>query len=169
MQSQILLFLALVAAAVVVLAVKKGAGGNLDLKYRQHPSLFSPAELSFYRVLDQVVADRNYIVFAKIRVADVLKPSSGLSRSNWGKLFAKISSKHFDFVIYDLSDFKPVVVVELDDSSHSRKDRVSRDRFLDEACLVAGLRMVRVKAKKGYALQEIDGLVFSSEGDAIEA
>ena len=75
----------LIAVAIVVLAViaallnqvlKRPAAGPRALPYVRIDNLFSPAERSFYGVLMQVIANR-YIVFGKIRLADLIKPQPG--------------------------------------------------------------------------------------------
>jgi very-short-patch-repair endonuclease len=53
--------------------------------------------------------------------------------------------------------------VELDDSSHDAEDRQSRDEFVDKALDSAGIKVVRVKAKRAYTLAEVEKLIMSIE------
>ena len=96
-----------------------------------------------------------FIVFAKVRVADALKPKRGMDRSSWQTAFNKISAKHFDFVICTSTHCRIVAVVELDDASHNSAKRVSRDEFLNGATEAAGLLLLRFKAKSSYSIQEV--------------
>lgn len=50
---------------------------------------------------------------------------------------------------------QPVCAVELDDKSHQRPERQDRDALVDSALAAAGLRMVRVSAKKSYNVEEL--------------
>ncbi|OKH44828.1 hypothetical protein NIES30_21600 [Phormidium tenue NIES-30] len=116
--------------------------------YSRQKSLFTKAELSFYRALQEATTDR-YQVLGKVRVADVLKPQTE-NRSDWQRAFNKISAKHFDFVLCDRDSLKVLAAVELDDSSHQRVDRVKRDDFLNQAVKSAGLPLIRFPVQTTY-------------------
>src|SRR5439155_10027860 len=64
----------------------------------------------------------------------------------------RIISKHVDFVLCDVDNVAPVLVIELDDSSHSENGRQDRDRFLNDAFASARLPMLRVSARRSYDL-----------------
>jgi hypothetical protein len=96
-------------------------GGHADeFSYEKRAPLFSPAERSFFGVLSQAVNDRA-VDFEKVRVADVLSPSKGMSRSNWQKAFNRISAKHFDYVICSPDTLSVLAVIELD--AQGRRNR----------------------------------------------
>lgn len=64
-----------------------------------------------------------------------------------------------DFVVCRAEDLRPVAALELDDSSHGRGGRGSRDAFKDAAFEAAGLPLRRervVGPGRGY---EVEGLV----------
>ena len=124
-----------------------------EADYRKREFL-SPAERSFLGVLSQA-ADDDWRVFAKVRIADVLTPAKGMSRSRWQSAFNAISAKHFDFLLCDPADCKPTLTVELDDKSHDKPSRRRRDRQVEAACASAGLRLIRVKAARTYQIAEI--------------
>lgn len=149
---------------VILLLIVVGAKHNKNKKekalaYERQSALFSPAERSFYGILDKVVGDR-FLVFGKVRVADVIKPKKGMSRSRWYTAFNKIKAKHFDFVLCNPDDLSVECVIELDDSSHNKKSRVDRDRFLDKACLSAGLTIHHFKARASYKTSAITSVIF---------
>lgn len=131
---------------------KESASSNYS--YRLQRLLLSNAERSFYGVLLQAVGEKS-IVFAKVRVADILSPQKGLDRSTWQRAFNAISAKHFDFIICDPKDCSVKLAVELDDSSHGSAKTQKRDNFLNRACESAGLPLLRIKAAKGYSIDEI--------------
>jgi hypothetical protein len=111
---------------------------------------FSVAERSFYEILRRLAFD--YTVFAKVRLADVVHVSKGSGA--WQSHFNRISSKHLDFLLCD-QNLAPVVAIEFDDSSHDEKDRQSRDDFVDQVLASAALPIIHVRAKRGYALDEV--------------
>jgi very-short-patch-repair endonuclease len=118
------------------------------------PRFLSNAERSFYGVLADAV-DGHGLIFAKVRVADVLAPRKGLDHSSRTRAFNRMSAKHFDFVICEPGDCSVQLAVELDDSTHSRAKRRDRDRFLDEACESAGLPLLRIRAAHAYSVADI--------------
>jgi hypothetical protein len=112
--------------------------------------------------IDKVVGDK-YRVLGKVRLADIIKTKSGLGPQDRRTAFNQIQSKHVDFVLCDPSDLSVKLVVELDDSSHDAEDRQSRDKFVDKALDSAGIKVVRVKARKSYSLLEVEKLVMRTE------
>jgi hypothetical protein len=94
--------------------------------YEACGSLLTEGERSFFGVLDQALAGE-YRLFAKVRLADVVRPVHGPSRSGRQAAFNSISAKHVDFVLCDPASLRVVGVVELDDKSHRRLDRGLRD------------------------------------------
>lgn len=134
-------------------------GLSVDVSaYRKLDRLFSPAEHSFQRVLAAVVADKA-LLYGKVRVADVLTPAAAAGGSAWRRAFNKINAKHFDFVLCSKEDSAALCAIELDDSSHGSAARRARDEFLDCACRSAGLPLLHVPAKRGYAPAELARLL----------
>jgi len=129
-----------------------------DFPYRKTKALFSPAERSFLGVLCLAVGD-NAKIFGKVRVADVVMPERGLSRSDWQKAFNKISRKHFDFLLCSNEDLSVICAIELNDSSHQSKKRQQRDEFLKGVCNAAGIPLLQIPAKQNYAIEEINQLI----------
>jgi hypothetical protein len=125
--------------------------------YAAHESLLSPAERSFYGVLLQVLKGR-YVVFAKVRLCDVLKHGNRQSLN-------KISQKHVDFVLCTQDRIAPVLAIELDDKSHSTAHRKERDEFVDLAFGAAELPIIHVPVKRSYSTAEVLGLIQAAMSD----
>jgi hypothetical protein len=130
--------------------------------YRLQKSLFTPAELVFFNALQEATSGQ-FLVFGKVRVADVIKPQTS-NRSDWQRAFNKISAKHFDFVLCDKESLKVLATVELDDSSHSRVDRVKRDDFLNQAVDSAKLALIRFPVQASYGLDDIQSKIAQTLG-----
>lgn len=122
--------------------------------YRKIDPFLTPAERSFFGVLTQIV-NEEISIFSKVRVADVISPAKGLSRSDWQKAFNKISSKHFDFLLCNTDDLSILCALELDDKSHNAKNRNERDLFLNSACESSNVPLIQIKAEASYKLNEI--------------
>ncbi len=150
----IALVIVVVLAIVVVKLSQKQVAQPSEYPYRKLDVLFSPAERSFLGVLNQAVGE-NTQIFGKVRVADVIAPKKGLSRSDWQKSFNKISGKHFDFLLCNTSDLSVLCAVELNDSSHNSKKRKDRDAFLEGACQAANVPIIQIAARSTYNINEI--------------
>jgi hypothetical protein len=122
--------------------------------YTIRESLLTPTETQFYQELKQAV-DNRFIIFAKIRVADILVPEKGLSKSHWQSAFNKISAKHFDFVLCNSENLKVEVVIKLDDKSNLKSNRIDRDNFLTQAVHSSGLRILRFPVRYSYSVLDI--------------
>jgi very-short-patch-repair endonuclease len=114
--------------------------------YKLTQSLLTASEAAFYGAL-LLAAGRRYVVFAKVRLADLCQD---LDRWADIRAFNKVSSKHVDFVLCDATTFQPVLVVELDDRSHLRADRRSRDAFVDGIFRTMGLGVYRQWVRHSY-------------------
>ena len=122
--------------------------------YERLDVLFTPAERSFFGVLNQAI-NNDVIAFGKVRVADVITPKKGGVKGAWQTAFNKISAKHFDFVLCNKSDLSFICSIELDDKSHNSAKQKARDAFLEGACKSAGFPLIRFPAKSAYSVDDI--------------
>ena len=145
--------------AVFLLGLLRRKLPSRDYPYKiKGTALLSRAERSFYGVLLQVIGDTG-IIFAQVRVADVITPIKGLGKSKRQSAFNSISSKHFDFVVCNPNDLSVKFAVELDDASHNSPVRKKRDVFLEGACNAAGLPLLRIKAARNYSVIDIQAQI----------
>jgi hypothetical protein len=117
-----------------------------DFPFRLRDDFLSAAEFSFYRVLFLAVGSQATIC-PKVNLADIFfvaRPNDNSGLRN------KINRKHVDFLLCDPATMKPRCGIELDDSSHARRDRQDRDEFVDKVFQAAGLPLVRVPAQSAY-------------------
>jgi hypothetical protein len=64
-----------------------------------------------------------------------------------------------DFLVCDRERVQPLLVIELDDSSHKRQDRVTRDDFVKAAIASAGIPIINQPCKQAYAMEEVAAAV----------
>lgn len=122
-----------------------------SLPYERKRSFLSPAELAYFRILRMVFADR-YLIFAQVTVLDLCDV---VDRSFNQGAVNRIDRKHVDFVLCHPRTLKPMVAIELDDSSHDRPYRRRRDAFLDEVFRVMGMKLVRQRVRLTYSVSEV--------------
>jgi len=127
------------------------ASRNQQFPYLLRDDFLSPAELSFFRVLQRAVRDQS-VITTKVNLADIFFVAQAPKQQSYRN---KIDRKHVDFLLCDPATMKPRCGIELDDSSHQRKDRRERDAFVDQVFQAAGLPLVRFTARASYDPQAI--------------
>jgi len=121
------------------------------LPYTLRENLFSPTEFSFYKVLLQVTNNK-VIILCKVRLGDIFNTVD--YRKNIGYA-NRINQKHIDFLLCDPTTTKPILGIELDDSTHHKSSRQERDNFVDNVFKVAKLPILHTPAKIAYSQQEL--------------
>ncbi len=144
-QDEVVVLVLFVVILVVILLLFRRKS---PLGYKRIEYLCTPAEKRFFLLLRQLLP-KDHILFAKVRIADLILPQNTKDRSRWQSAFNKVACKHLDFVVCD-ENLQILFAIELDDVSHARADRMQRDRFVEWACKSAGLPLIRVKLQKEY-------------------
>jgi len=158
MTSLIISLVVLVLLVVVATLLRPLGRGprvqSVAATYEVVPTLLSPAERSFFGVLQQALSS-DYQIFAKVRLADIVRPVRNPSRSSWQSAFNRITGKHVDFVLCDSLRLGVVGVIELDDRTHERFERGVRDGLVDSALADAGIPVFRISARQSYSPAQI--------------
>ncbi len=132
----------LVAALLGLMLLREG-----QVPYEKRETLLTPAEINFLRSLEMAVRS-DWMIFPMVRLADVIRVRSRTRKfQSWQN---RIFGKHLDFVLCDVETLEVKLAIELDDSSHSRSERVKRDRFVNSALSSAGLPLLRVPVEPKY-------------------
>jgi len=135
------------------LSLKPKSTEREALPYRIRDDFLSPAELNFYRVLRLAVGDWAAIC-PKVSLGDLFYAKSGEHRTNV-TYRNKIARKHVDFLLCDPQSMRPLLGIELDDTSHRRATRQERDRFVEQVFAAAGLPLQRVPVRGSYNIREL--------------
>lgn len=140
---KLFVLLAVIGAAFVVFEflIKSNANQTEEGTYEKR-KILTDAEQNFYQKLKELVADQ-YYVFPQIHLASLLTVKA--QGRNWKRLFNKVIQKSVDFVLVDKETFETKLVIELDDHTHLRKDRVDRDGFVNSSLKSAGIAIIHVK------------------------
>lgn len=128
--------------------------------YALRDDFLSASELSFYKTLNLSIEELPVVLMAKVSLADLffIKVSDFKERQVY---WNKINRKHVDFVICDEQTLKPLIGIELDDSSHQQQKRMERDQFVNQVFKAAKLPLVHIKAQSSYSVSELLELVSS--------
>ena len=128
--------------------------------YLKNASLLSESEKNFYFVLAGVIG-KEYLIFSKVRIFDILSIPKGLENGRYYQHKNKIQSKHVDFLLCNRKELKPLLAIELDDSSHRWPTRIIRDAFVDKAFASAGLPILHIHAATSYDPADLRQQIFS--------
>lgn len=136
-------------ALILVLAFKSSLSPYIPVK-----ALLTDAELNFYRQLIRIVPP-GILVFSKVRIADVIDVKPSIKGKGRLKHFNPIAAKHFDFVLVDDKKMQILGAIELNDSSHDKKERKERDEFVRKVMASAKVPLFEIKATRKYKLDTL--------------
>ena len=140
---------------VALVALRALFGVGRRFPYERCPALFTPAERAFLLALRRA-AGSDFVVFGKVRLADIIRPGGPLSRQRYFQALGRVTSKHIDFALCDPRTFQIVVAIELDDRTHQTdRRRRERDVFVEGALAAAGVPLLRVPVQRGYDAGEL--------------
>lgn len=104
----------------------------------------TPREKQFYPYLKEVADKLGYTVSMKARLGDLVTGVHQKYTSEGSKELFKVQRKHVDFVLFDPNALEVKLILELDDTTHDRQDRVNRDVFVDNVLEGTGYKILHV-------------------------
>lgn len=148
---------------VIVFVIKRiinsnSSSGKKEQYYPYHKKQYfmTAAEYAFFKVLQEAVQDKYFIV-PQVTLSNLVDVNDGYK---WNKSYrSKIDKKSVDFVLFNKAGYTPYLAIELDDSSHSRSDRMERDDFVQNVLQRTGIRLERVKNAYSYSAHDIAGFL----------
>lgn len=108
------------------------------LPYSKRPCILSPTEKKFFRKLQAVYGDYYYI-FPQVNIDKLVNVESW----EW-KYKNFINRLSVDFVIVNKETLETEMVLELDDPTHLRPDRVERDEFVNKVFQKTGIKIAHL-------------------------
>lgn len=144
--------LLLLVVAVVIGAIIKIAGKNRpspagkpgkSFEYRQR-QLINKTEWLVYLKLK--LRFPGAVVLAQVALGAIIEPIAKQSAN--GSERWQIAQKYVDFVIYDPSTHKVLMVVEVDGPTHNRARQRKADTVKDDALASAGIQVTRLNADR---------------------
>lgn len=142
------LFLALVQ----LLRLSRAPRAGQQRVYRRKDTYISRAEWEFLHILRNLLPEYEVCPQAPL-VAVVDKPGAAFRN----ELFRVV-----DYVVVEPISYKPLVLIELNDASHRRADRIERDRRVAEICADAGIPLVTFTAADTRDVPAVRKTLFSA-------
>lgn len=125
--------------------------------YEPVPLLTNHEMVNYHEML-KFAANNELTIHVKVRLADLINPRKDLTRREWYSKFMRVTSKHVDFVFCD-QNMNVKAIVELDDWSHQRTDRIQRDEFVDAALTEAGYDIIHITDFDEYGYKALNSII----------
>ena len=134
------------------------------LPYRKK-YLLTKNEYWFYKNLKEIADKYGYAILAKIRFADLVEVNGEAGKSEYMKYFGKIKAKHIDFILCKKENLYPELLIELNDNSHKKEDRIKRDEFVKKIADKVGYKMIFVNGTQNLEDVVTKALEIKSENN----
>lgn len=132
---------AVIIIIIIIYLIARKRGPNYVVK----DALISKTEYEYYKIFLSYFGDE-YIILPQINLAAVINKVGEGYRS---ELF-----RNADFGVFDYN-YKPILLIEINDNTHFRKDRQLRDQKVAEICKKAKLPLITFWTKDGIDNQRI--------------
>lgn len=137
----IIFIIGIIIAVVLFIKHKKS-----QPHYVAKDALLTATEIEYYDLLCSILGEE-YLVFPQINLAAVIDKERGAGGRT--ELFRNV-----DFGIFDFN-YKPLVLIEINDNSHLRPDRAERDKKVAKICKQAKIPLITFWVKDGADIKEM--------------
>lgn len=130
--------------------------------YVAKPSIMTVSEQAFYKTLSTAIG-QEYLIFAQVRLSALVnhKVQNG---QFWKAALAHINQKSVDYVLVDRETLATKLVIELDDKSHEREDRMSRDTEVERILKDASVPLLRVQHRATFEPSDLGNQIRTTLG-----
>lgn len=104
--------------------------------YKIKQSQITECEKYFYDIFKKHFSN-NYDVRPQIPLSSIIEKEKNFSREYQNELYRVI-----DFGIFDKNTLRPLLLIEINDSTHSQKNRRERDTKVKSICDNAGIKLI---------------------------
>lgn len=132
------IIIALVLTAALIIAVKI-LQKKREAHYRLKSSLLTACEIEYFKIIDAYFG-KDYRVLPQINLASVIDKE--------GQGFRTELFRNVDFGIFDYN-FRPILLIEINDNSHFKKDRQERDESVALITKKARIPLITFWTKDG--------------------
>ena len=134
------------ALVIVILIIYFIAKRNPPMpNYFVKDRLMTNVELQYYRIISSYLGDR-YLVLPQVNLASVIDKEDQGFRT---ELFRNV-----DFGVFDYN-YRPLLLIEINDNTHFRRDRQERDKKVSAICRRAKMPLVTFWVKDGIDPERI--------------
>ncbi len=143
----------LLLICVVNLARLYREKGTAVRLYRKKAQYLTLPEQNFFRVLKSVLCGR-YEVYPQAPLVSVIDKPNASFRNELFRIA--------DFVVINPATTEPLLLIELNDSSHNRADRRARDQRVAGICADAGIPIIAFTIPESKDTEEVKRRIFKA-------
>lgn len=148
MENTLFIIGALIVIALVSVSTAKQKGRSSGMpkvpyRYQRKQYLMTRAEHDFFLKL-QAIYSANYSIFPQVHLSTIFDHQ--VKGQNWKGALSTIDRKSVDYLICDKANLRPLVAIELDDWSHDRADRQTRDDLVESIFVQADMPLIRFES-----------------------
>lgn len=137
---ELLIIIALITASAFIKAIIASSNNKKIWPFYAKKLLSQPEQILYFRLLEALP---NHIILAQVQLSQLLGVKKGNNHQSW---LNRINRMSVDFVVCN-KDSSIVAAIELDDSTHLRKNRKTADAKKDKALNSANVRVIRWHVK----------------------
>lgn len=131
-------------------------------RYYAKPYVMTSRENECFKILNEIFSSKWFVV-PQVHLSALL--DYRVKGQNWNAAFRHINGKSVDFVLIGKESYKVICVIELDDSTHSRSDRIERDAEIERMFKESRIPLARIGRFESMTKSEIAKIIT----DAINA
>ena len=131
-------------------------------KYYAKSYVMTSRENECFKILNEIFSSKWFVV-PQVHLSALL--DYRVKGQNWNAAFRHINGKSVDFVLIGKESYKVICVIELDNSTHSRSDRIERDAEIERMFKESRIPLARIGRFESMTKSEIAKVIT----DAINA
>lgn len=145
-----IIFLGLGVAVTIAIIIIAKKIADSQIRYSLKSCLLSNTEKNYYIALKNIIGDK-FCVLPQINLASVINKDSQGFRS---ELFRNV-----DFGVFN-QDFEPILLIEINDPTHLRDDRIERDKSVNKICKKAGIPLITFWVNDGIDENKMARIIY---------
>ena len=118
--------------------------GKLE-PFKRKGYFLTPHEMELFWILQKSIIGSDYFIFPQLHLSTLLLVKDEMNDLQ-GK-FDWINKLFVDFVIFDRNQIQPIMVIELNDSTHTWTNRKARDQFIKDALEKNDIQLLTVNTE----------------------
>lgn len=107
----------------------------------------------FYKDINYLLENTNYVIFPKVRLADVIYVNT---KYNFTLYFNKIGTKSIDLLVCDKNTLAPLIAIYLDDIIQYDEDMIEDRKYIEFCLREANIKVVRFNINIKYDYFDIE-------------
>lgn len=125
-------------------------------RYYAKSYIMTSRENECFKILNEIFSSKWFVV-PQVHLSALL--DYRVKGQNWNAAFRHINGKSVDFVLIGKESYKVICAIELDDSTHSKPDRMERDVEIERMFKEAKIPLARIRKFESMTKPEIAKVV----------